>query len=81
MAYYSYLPIVCKFILEKKQLSGRKIARSLNIHPKSWQRYCKGTRMPGGPVKYKMVTLMGAANFSDLVAQAYRYNKHRVGRL
>ena len=75
MAYYSYLPVVCKFILDKKELSGRKLARSLNIHPKTWQRYCKGTRMPCGPVKYRMVTMMHAKSFTDLIARAYQHSK------
>ncbi len=66
---------VCNYVLARTQLSGRKIAKILSIHHKTWQRYSKGLSAPKPNIKSRLAQLMRSPSFADLIARAYQYNR------
>lgn len=68
--------MVCRYIQESKQLSHRAIARILNIHHSTWQRYSKGLSSPEAHIKQRMVKLMQVGSYTTLIQEAISYTTH-----
>lgn len=64
---------VCRYVLAMKTLSNRAVARSLNIHHRTWQRYLDGTSHPTRTVKNRIVKMMQVQSFEALVNDAFRH--------
>lgn len=63
--------IVCHYMQKKLKLSGRAMAKVLNVHHRTWYGCFHGTRRPTPALMARMAEMMGMENFNLLVAEAY----------
>lgn len=62
---------VCRYILLKKNLTYRALARGLQIHHSTLQRYLKGLHEPEPAIKQRMAKFMKANSYLELVKSAF----------
>tara|TARA_B100000508_G_scaffold140124_1_gene140212 strand:- start:3717 stop:3974 length:258 start_codon:yes stop_codon:yes gene_type:complete len=63
---------VCSYVMRKKMISGRALAKKLGVHYTTWHRYVRGERRPNLRIKAHLALLMGANNYVELIHMAYR---------
>lgn len=73
MGKYKTTATVCRYAVEIKKVSHRAMSRLLGIHHSTWQRFVNGSSSPAPPIRYKLVRLMEASNFEELIQQSFRY--------
>lgn len=64
---------VASYVMELTKLSGRKLAKRLGIHHKSWQRYLDGSRKPKRSVKEALTEMMQMDSYNALVKAAIEH--------
>lgn len=64
---------VCRYVVETRAISIRAIARALGIHHRTMQRYLDGSSRPNREIKYKIIRMMNASNYDELVHEAFTF--------
>lgn len=64
---------VCRYVMEQQGATGRAMARRLDIHHKTWQRYLHGEMRPMAATRDRLASLMQVEDFLTLVRQAYQH--------
>ncbi len=74
---YKTTAVVCGYVMIEKKISGRALAKKLGIHFTTWHRYVRGEHRPNAALKARLVSMMGAENFIELIQRAYK-DKRRI---
>lgn len=70
---YPAISRVFHYVLSDGQVSERMLARILNIHHKTLQRYRNGESRPRPYIQNRLVRYMHVRTFGELVTKAYRH--------
>ena len=62
---------VCHYVQSQTHLSMRAMARALNIHHRTWQRYLKSQSCPDAIIKRKLVRIMRTGSYQALIKAAF----------